>query len=175
MQRSSHALSKSAALLAFALSGFAPGLALSATEPRFPQYNAAADCQGALPRLEIVFRKRPTGIANEGTSSAFLTCSMQADQNAEGSIFATIAFRNRGAADATVNCTMVAGIVDSPVFYPKSIVVPAGAAFTTLLSWTADDDNDGDPFDKQINFSCSIPPGVEANYLNRLFNEEVGQ
>lgn len=126
--------------------------------------NATGPCNGALPAFEGALRKRPLALRNEGSSSAFVSCSMQSDGGENpGYQTALITFVNRNASSAAVDCTMVAGIVaelgeGAPTFFPKTLGVPAGTA--GIMTWVAAD-FELETFDNWLNFTCSLPPGVE--------------
>lgn len=128
--------------------------------------SAVNNCQGALPSFEGAFRKRPLGVANEGTSLAFLSCAALSPSTGDSEIYQVAAlFINRGGASATVDCTLVDGIAlpfpsFPPIYLPKSVAIPAGAF--SILVWNDVDDNGGDPFEIP-NISCALPPGVEIN------------
>jgi hypothetical protein len=127
--------------------------------------NAVDVCQGSLPSFEGALRKRPLAIANEGSSSSFVSCSLRAPLASEQITGLFVLFTNRSAATRTVSCTLVDGIAEPfpnlpPVFQPKPIALATGAF--GVLSWDQDADNGGDPYNIP-NLNCSLPPGVEIN------------
>lgn len=126
--------------------------------------NATGPCNGALPAYEGALRKRPLALRNEGSSSAFVSCSMQSDggQN-NGYASALITFVNRNASSTAVDCTMVAGIVaelgeEAPTYYPQTLGIPGNTA--GIMAWEAAD-FELETFDNWLNFTCNLPPGVE--------------
>jgi len=126
--------------------------------------NAVDVCQGALPSFEGALRKRPLGIASEGTSAAFVTCSLRIgfseDELAES---VAVLFTNRASGQRSYSCTLVEGTVGtSPVYLPKEISMP-GEGTRLIVTWDLDD-NDGSPY-VLPNLSCALPPGVEINYI----------
>lgn len=146
------------------------GLALAAGQAKAEAVSswasAADNCQGALPSFEGAFRKRPLGINNEGTSLAFLSCSLRAPLSSEQLTDVLVLFTNRGSDSATINCTLVDGVATPfpsypPVYLPKSAVVVAGGF--TVMQWTMADNGDL-PY-VIPNLSCSLPPGTEINVL----------
>lgn len=135
---------------------------------RIQSQNAAGVCQGALPVYDTSLRNRPSAVSNEGSNSAFVSCSMEGDYDTAQppTLFGAI-FANNTAADKTVNCTFVDGTkaVAALVLLPKSVMVPANAA--AQLVWNPDDDNGGTPFTAWNNLSCSLPAGIEIQVVVR--------
>ncbi len=137
--------------------------------------HGTASCQAALPVFDGKIRKRPKAIANEGTSSAFVTCGFDSINNA-GTGFSAISifFINRSGIAKTVNCTFVNGIFDN-VLSPslvRSVAMPTTAA-PAFLGVTAATDNGGNNFAAPA-ISCEIPAGVEIGAVNGVYPEEVG-
>ncbi len=134
---------------------------------RLESTNAAGVCQGALPNFETNLRKRPSGIINQSSSAAFVSCSTTQNfftpDSASSATDLGVLLTNSTAAEVTVNCTMVAGLnyvgFMSPMQYPKSITVPANAS--SEGGWNAAADNAGTPFPPSLNLSCNLPAGVE--------------
>jgi len=137
--------------------------------------HGTASCQAALPVFDGNIRKRPKAIANEGTSSAFVTCGFESINNAgTGFSAVTIFFINRSGVAKTVNCTFVNGIYDF-AFSPslvKSVVMPTTRA-NVSLGVTAATDNAGTNFTAPA-ISCEIPAGVEIAAVKGIYPEEVG-
>ncbi|MGY1459101.1 MULTISPECIES: hypothetical protein [unclassified Luteimonas] len=149
------------------------GDALAADITRFQIRAAVNVCQGSLPSFEGALRKRPLAIANEGTTGAFVGCSLEANNmfNYERTSVAAI-FVNRGAAAATVNCTLVNGLLNrlTPTYFPKSATIaPRGEA---VLNWSAPEFPDGFEFP---NLNCSLPQGVEIGWISDVYPEPVGE
>lgn len=124
--------------------------------------NATGSCQAALPAFEGQIRKRPLAVQNEGTASAFVTCSfMGTNQTIGGGISGVeLAAANRTNSDIVLTCTMIAGTVsDFALFFPKTITLPANSTFS-VVRWTASDDNGGSAFGPVTNVSCNLPVGA---------------
>lgn len=135
--------------------------------------NAVAICQGALPAFEGSLRKRPLAIANEGTSNAFISCSLPIEQTAHnGNNIVAIGLVNRGPALVAVACTMVDGTAPElagaipPTLYPKNIAIAPGEGVT--LAWQASE-YALQVFSKFAGVSCSLPPGVEIALMGTNF------
>lgn len=134
-------------------------------------WSSAVDvCQGSLPSFEGALRKRPLAIANEGTSSAFVSCSIRAPLSQFEEVTGIIVlFTNRGASTQLFSCTLVDGValpfpVHPPVYQPKPILLEAGNFGG--LTWTNvnDNGNGNEPY-RIPNLNCSLPPGIEINVI----------
>lgn len=126
---------------------------------------AVDHCQGSLPSFEGALRKRPLGIANEGSTTAFIGCSMRMDTNKRAADV-TVVFINRSAGPMTVNCTLVSGMALPFPFYPP-VYVSKSREITGVnyggLTWTIED-NGGSTY-RLPNLNCQLPPGVEINAI----------
>ncbi|MEP6633113.1 MAG: hypothetical protein ABJA62_02800 [Luteimonas sp.] len=146
--------------------------AFAVTASRTYFNNAAGICQPALPAFDGNIRKRPTAVANEGTATAFVSCSFSS--NAEDTLGASsvqLTLFNRTASAVSVTCTMnpnyyAGGVIP---FIPKTISMPAGR---TDFLWNASE-NGGNNF-LFMNFSCALPPGVDVGYGFYNYNVNVG-
>ncbi|MEO6137215.1 MAG: hypothetical protein ABIP11_00945 [Luteimonas sp.] len=129
--------------------------------------NAVESCQGALPNFEGALRKRPLAIDNEGTSAAFVTCSMAADLGSPSGVTGVAAlFTNRTGGAVTVNCTLISGIVGTAIYLPKAIAIAANGQ--VIASWDSASDNGGHAF-LLANLSCALPVGTEINVVQTNF------
>lgn len=138
--------------------------------------NATGPCNGALPAFEGALRKRPLALRNEGTTSAFVSCSLQTDggQN-NGYGTALLTFVNRNATSTAVDCTMVNGTVaelvalgeDPPTFFPQTLGIPANSA--GVMTWEAPDFQ-LTTFNRWLNFTCNLPPGVEIALIGGTYD-----
>lgn len=128
-----------------------------------------------MPVFDGNIRKRPKAIANEGTSSAFITCGFDSISNSgSGYSDVNIYFINRSGVAKTVNCTFVNGIFDTAISASivKSIALPTTAA-PAALGVSAATDNAGNNFAAPA-ISCEIPAGVEIGAVQGVYPEEVG-
>lgn len=137
--------------------------------------NAVGICQGALPSFEGRLRKRPLAIANEGTSNAFLSCTLPLDQTTvQANTVVAVGLVNRSDALVAVACTFVDGTVPellggvAPTLYPKNIAIAAGEGASLL--WNASE-YELEAFSKIASVSCSLPPGVEIAGMATAFTE----
>jgi len=164
----------SSVLLAATAVLFMSGSALAVTVDRTQTQYGAGACQGNLPVSATQLRARPLAIKNEGTSNAFISCSLPADDYF-GALndFNGVALTNSTGAAVNVSCTLVTGNIDFPVtFFPKTVSVAANSL--GVVSWSPAADNGNAPFDNSLNYSCSVPPGVEINSVFTNISEEVG-
>lgn len=126
--------------------------------------NAVESCQGSLPNFEGALRKRPLAVSNEGTSTAFVSCSMAKILGSPSGITAVYGlFTNRTGAPVSISCTLVDGYAGpgaAPVYLPKTLSVAANNYAT--LFWTSAADNGGIAF-VLANLNCALPAGTEIN------------
>lgn len=151
------------------------GSAYAVTQPRQIVSLPTNYCQAALPVFEGLIRKRPLAVQNEGSSTAFITCSYPSGEGRNsGSVTTRVwqYFLNNTGANITINCTGVSGDdgLSSPQFIVKSLVVPPGST-GAQISWFAADFAGAPsvfPSQGQFSTSCAIPPGggLRQAYIN---------
>ena len=150
------------------------------TRSRNVYSNATGVCQAALPAYEGQIRKRPLAIQNEGTASAFVSCSFAGTSTGVGGLRSIQSLHlfadNNSAVSVSLTCTLVdsiSGYTTAPTFITKTITLPANSKLVQL-QWYAGLDNDGDNFIWTVNTSCNLPVGVglTASYVE--FAEDVG-
>lgn len=134
--------------LALALAGWSPASDAATTRVHFVVPTAV--CDAPLPQYDASLRKRPRAIANEGTSSIYITCSAATDPVAD-EVDVGLTFVSNGPA-ATVQCTAVSGTTNTAVYTVKSTDVIANGR--DWISWPA---LTGTTFA----LSCNLPPGIE--------------
>lgn len=146
--------------------------AAAETIRRFVVQNATGFCQAALPVFDGQIRKRPTAVANEGTSNAFVSCSMQGNPVDDNHLIDDIAIvlYNRGAGDISVTCNLIDGFQAGATLHPKTLVVPAGAR--EFFVWTPSEI--GRTEIDFPNFNCNLPVGVEIGYGYYYQTYEIG-
>lgn len=138
------------------------------------QYATGA-CQSALPVFDGQIRKRPLAVQNEGTASAFITCSFLGEESSlptGGAQAITLYANNQTANNINLACTLVAGQVGSPVFLPKTITMPPNSSFNGFV-WTAAD-NGGQSLGVIGNVSCSLPVMTGLSLSIVAYQEDVG-
>lgn len=165
------------------LTALAVGLAACVSSPdayaEAVASNATDSCNGALPGFEGALRKRPLGIANEGASSAFVTCSFTNGYNLATILDGVVFVTNRRAAAVDVTCTFVNGVVADahlsfpsiplPTYYAKTVNVAPGQ-FAPVLVLASDYGLEGFPM-QYMNVNCNLPSGVEMNLVGYGYEE----
>jgi len=150
------------------------GQASAVKQQRASYQGAVNNCQAPLPSFEGAFRKRPLGIANEGSSPAFISCALSAQTINSDGVFKVLVFLiNRGAANVEVSCTLIDDLpapLGTPSHFHKDFTVAAGQS--AIGEWTQADQS-GFPFIVP-SLSCAIPPGVEINGTQIFYNIDVG-
>ena len=165
---------RSAFLTAVVVAAIATTDASAALIQRQSFHNAGSACTGALPTYEGALRKRPRAIANEGATTAFVTCSMNTEElSATRSTYAAIRLFNAGTSAAAVSCTFVNGADwEGAINDTQTVNVPAGGSAFALWGSAA---ADAPVFTRWgVNFSCALPPGVGVSYVGRRFRQDVG-
>lgn len=138
-----------------------------------------AMCQGALPNYEGNFRKRPLAIANEGASSAFLTCGLtsQYDVSGGGVPFVQLIVTNRNAANTDMRCTLVDGYIDSTLGFADYFPLTINVVGLTDNAFTWDASTAGGskaPVFGYPAISCNVPAKFEVNVEIHQFIEDIG-
>lgn len=135
--------------------------------------NATAVCQSALPAFDGLIRKRPLAVQNEGTGTAFVTCSFIGNNATTRRL--SLYFINNSAAAQNVSCTMVDGFdTGSTNFGTKSVSVVANRANQANIAWDAATDNANVNYSDLVNVSCQLPPGTGINDTYNYYPQDVG-
>lgn len=151
------------------------GNAQAVSQGRYIYANATAFCQPALPTFDGNIRKRPLAVQNEGSSNAFITCSLLAQGLNTITLAGIYAASNDGAAHS-LTCTGITGYnTGTNEAVVKTVELPASGGQVQLV-WEAGD-FDGAPavFPSSLfNVSCNLAPGVGLNDIYTSFSEDVG-
>lgn len=145
---------------------------------RTDQQGASGMCQGALASYNATLRARPLGMANEGTTTAFVSCAWQGDDtvNGRGAQQIQVVIGNTGNAAATVSCTLVngfqAGTFVNATYTVKSATIAPGAAAT--ISWVPAEVVGAPPEIRLPALSCQLPPGTVIQHTIKSYLEEIG-
>ncbi|MEP6634230.1 MAG: hypothetical protein ABJA62_08460 [Luteimonas sp.] len=138
--------------------------------------NATGACQSALPVFDGQIRKRPLAIQNEGTASAFISCSLLGTDRSFAGITQIEVFANNNTASVVhLSCTLITGLskFGTQQFLPKTIVMPVGGGLN-IFQWSLPD-NGGNPFNNfTVNVSCDLPVGIGLSIMFIDFDEDVG-
>lgn len=172
-----NAVSTAVASVALYASAFA-GSAEAVTQDRQIVSLPTNFCQSSLPAFDGLIRKRPLAVQNEGSSTAFITCSYPSGEG-RGTLIDSPTVRvwqyfvNSTDANITVSCTGVTGETSglgTSQYIVKSLVVTPGSS-SAQISWFAADFAGAPvvfPSQSQFSISCSIPPGagLRQAYIN---------
>lgn len=161
------------------LTAFIAGLAVVGSAPANAQHvhrgwlsNAVANCQPALPIFDGNIRKRPMGVGNEGSATAFVTCGFE-QHNGNGAVGVEMYFVNiAGSPNVVVQCSLVNGFINRGLVLTKT-TEPISVGGQGWLQWTATDHGD---FPLQTPaVSCALPPGVSIAGSGLTFLEFIGE
>ncbi|WP_133000358.1 hypothetical protein [Luteimonas arsenica] len=125
------------------------------------QVNATGACKSALPVFDGNIRSRPLGVRNEGTSNAFISCSVPSEH---GTRLALVGLRvhNGNAVATSLSCTFVNGRFNfAPQSETQTIELPANTSDWMIFYPGATAPDGGD----LANFSCNLKPGTELSYI----------
>jgi hypothetical protein len=144
--------------------------------------NATGVCQAALPAFEGQIRKRPLALQNEGTSNAFVSCSLMGVISHATGLFAGKVFGvqlwldNNSGAPISVTCTLVEGRSGGTenVHIVKTVTMPAGSK-DNEMSWSQDPDFGGGMLNGSPSISCNLLPGTGISSTHVHYWHEIGQ
>jgi hypothetical protein len=152
----------------------AAGSAQAVTVQRSFLANAPAFCQASLHAYDVHLRKRPLAIQNEGTSNAFVSCSLLGqDSHPWSTTKVAIWATNNDDAPHTLTCTGISGYNTGPnIAVVKTINIPASGQGPpdVAVAWLPEDGVLG----RLFSVSCILPPGVSLNDIMIDFIEDVG-
>ena len=151
--------------------------AQAATTLRSDEFTAAGMCVPATFTVSKV-RNRPTGVRNESTAPLYVTCSAPAGWDGDLADAIHLQVANFGAADATINCTLMTGYPaeatanTSQGTYPQSQLVAAGGFY--YFNWNSTNLTGTANALENPSWSCLLPPGAEVRAYYRDYAEEIG-
>jgi hypothetical protein len=154
---------------------FASGAVGAVTSQRAFNQNATGSCQSALPVFDGQIRKRPLAVQNEGTASAFVSCSFVTPGDFVGVFQISLYADNNTGSAIDISCTLVSGISKSgvPTYLPQTIKMAANSGINRFV-WTAAD-NGGVNFNNYaLSASCNLPPGTGLSLSEIFFYVDVG-
>jgi hypothetical protein len=149
--------------------------ALAVTKSRVLGAGPTALCQSALPVYDGLIRKRPLAVQNEGTKSAYVTCSF-VTQDVKTITYAEVWAASNDGTPKTLTCVGVTGFQSGPNQYVALAVDLPANGVQQDIGW--------DPFmftggsstfpSSHFSISCLVAPGVSLNQLELAFDEDVG-
>lgn len=132
-----------------------PGADAASTRGRYTRPSGI--CEAPLPIYDASLRKAPLAITNTGQQDIFINCALPSDPVADvDGGWMQIDFASTAAVSASVNCTMITGTADQPVYHSYSRSVSPGG--TNWFTWTSIDKVSADGI---YAFICSLPPGIQ--------------
>jgi hypothetical protein len=146
---------------------------------RYDFQGAAGICQPALSSHAASLRARPLGLINEGTESAFVTCTFRGDPraNERGATKVQVHVGHVGEAGSTVTCTFVEGVelggVSNAVYRTKSLPVYGGSAGASM-TWQPSEIAGAPALIYQPALQCQLGPGTAIHYISVYYDEDVG-
>lgn len=161
--------------LAGPLLAFGPSVGHAATVQRSTIQSAVMACQASTPTFDASLRKKPIGVDNVGTGTAYVTCGMTGDSTgAATSTWVGVILRNPTALAYSITCTLVdAGSdLNTPVYKTKSSILPAYRTGQDL-HFTSATDNGGKAFIAPA-ISCALPAGTGVAATTRQYPEDIG-
>jgi hypothetical protein len=162
-----------------ALAGTLLALALpaahAATVQRSVIQSAVMACQASTPAFDASLRKKPIGVDNVGTGTAYVTCGLGGDAGGTPtSTWVGVVLRNPVPFAASVTCTLVdAGSdLNSPKYLTKSVFMPPFYAGEDLYFDSAADN--GNVAFTAPAISCALPAGAGVAATSRQYPEDIG-
>ena len=131
---------------------------------------AVGSCQGALPTYDAMLRKKPTGIVNEGTRTAFVSCGVTTNVFGQ-TTQVDVQLSNLSGQPVTVTCTLMTGTLGVPTTsFTQSLYIPVTGS-TGMITFSSLELNNDQPFDNEQAVSCKLPPQVELNSTGVVYTE----
>lgn len=149
--------------------------ATAATSTRGEVQMAAGLCQPFVPTNEI--RYSATGMRNAGTSTVYAICSLAgtwyADSENGGASYISLKVRNTATAPQSVSCTArpgyAYGATNNQLSMPLTLTIQPGGFQSFSWNSTTAGGRMRNP-----NFTCALKPGIEIQYAERTYSEDVG-
>lgn len=151
-----------------------PPPASAATVFKFYLNHAVSVCQPALPAFDGLIRKRPKALANEGTTTAFVSCAPGHQGDSSRTVEALqVLLINRRASSVQMACTLVDGLGDDTVSASLVKTVDVAANGSASLTWQSGPDNGGLRYGLPA-VSCALSAGTEIIGLAYQAMDEIG-
>ncbi|MEP6634164.1 MAG: hypothetical protein ABJA62_08130 [Luteimonas sp.] len=138
--------------------------------------NATGTCQSALPVFDGQIFKRPLAIQNEGTASAFISCSLMSTNQTPSGITEIVVFadNNNPTTPIDLTCTLITGLSKFGMqqFITQTISIAANSR--NQIIWNGSNNN-GNSFNNfTVNVSCNLPMGAGLSMTRLRFLQDVG-
>lgn len=144
--------------------GLVAGLHVPAAEAyntRARYFRPSGICEAPLPVYDMHLRKAPMRVDNIGNEAIFINCAVPTDPVGDiGAAWFEVHFRSSTTAARRVDCTLVTGTADAPVFDTKTVTLLPNA--NSWLTWHAIDKGGADGL---LAIQCVLPPGIQLTHL----------
>ncbi len=147
-------------------------------QPRIINSGPVTACQAATPFFSDKIRKRPLAVKNEGTSSAFVTCSFTTigPRGLSTPIRYELFVSNTGPT-TDITCTAVGGVEggignSAPQFDTRTTQLGSGDEPIAFTYTPGQFQNDILP--AVFSISCNLQPGMAVHDMYVIFNEDIG-
>lgn len=139
---------------------------------RTSHFNAPAVCQAARTVYDAQLRKRPLGIQNEGTTDAYVTCALIAEDNIDA---VEVYMSTIDGTENPVTCTLVSNYnLGDNEFITKTVeTVDGDFSGTVFLPEDFIDQEETFPT-SFLSLSCNLGPGTGLNDIWIRYREEIG-
>ncbi|MGH8031983.1 MAG: hypothetical protein ACREO8_06345 [Luteimonas sp.] len=145
--------------------------------PRYDYQGAGGVCQPTAAQFERGLRSRPLGLANEGTTTAFVSCALQGNDVAAGRLITQVdvVVANGTRGTGTISCTLVAQTQAGMAFYSArtSTPAPGQAALFTWFPTDAAIDGGTKIGIPRPSLQCSLPPSAVLQYTALYYREDI--
>jgi hypothetical protein len=179
---------RTAFVVATSVVGLALGMGMSqpaqaVTQNRLVSLLGSDSCKLSLPTIDTKVRPRATGFRNEGTTNAFVICTINTD-NGPGGTFGTAPFIDAGLAafslDGVAHDVQCTGVNSFNVMGDQQFITKTQSTGTTLTQfwWTEADfgvsDGSGIPSTGVFSITCNLPPNTSLDLVLANMEEDVG-
>ena len=152
--------------------GLASVPAQTALVARTSHFNSPAVCQASLSTYDAQLRKRPLGIQNEGSTDAFLTCALIAEDNIDA---VEVYMSTIDGTENAVTCTLVSHYNLGTNEYITKTVQTVDDDFAGAVYLPEDFIDQEKTFPTSfLGLSCKLEPGTGLNDIWIRYREEIG-
>ncbi len=155
---------------------FAIGLASlpaqAALTSRTSHLNSPAVCQASRSIYDEQLRKRPLGIQNEGTTAAYVTCALIAEDNIDA---VEVYMSTIDGTENPVTCTLVSNYNLGDNEYITRTVETIDGDFSGVVFLPEDFIDQEETFPTSfLALSCKLAPGTGLNDIWIRYREDIG-
>ena len=159
-----------AAACALGLAAALQAPSAEAHDQRTRYFRPTGICEAPLPVFDAYLRKSPQMVANVGNQTVFVNCAMPSDPAGDvGEAWLEIHVASTAPASAPIQCTLVTGTADAPIYDVRSRTVSPNS--NTWFTWSALDKGAEDGL---FAFMCSLAPGVQLTKIYVREDDSAG-